>query len=116
MSDVVSTLLLALAAENADLREQLASAQDMLAETAIDAGNMHALVEATRTERDAWREAASSNVGTAYARVVDLASSFSMRVPLSCQSARCSGEPRSAARKTDRATSVTCPPKARLAS
>ena len=25
-------------------------------ETAIDAGNMHALVEAMRNERDAWRE------------------------------------------------------------
>jgi hypothetical protein len=58
MSDVVAALLLALAAENAELREQLASAQDMFVETAIDAGNMHALVEAMRTERDAWREEA----------------------------------------------------------
>jgi hypothetical protein len=58
MSDVVAALLLALAAENAELRDQLASAQDMLVETAIDAGNMHALVEAMRTERDAWREEA----------------------------------------------------------
>ncbi|MCJ2067255.1 hypothetical protein MKK75_00265 [Methylobacterium sp. J-030] len=56
MSDVVAALLLDLAAENAELREQLAAAQDMLVETAIDAGNMHALVEAIRTERDAWRE------------------------------------------------------------
>ena len=39
-------------------REQLASAQDMLVETAIDAGNMHALVELMRTERDAWRQEA----------------------------------------------------------
>ena len=29
-----------------------------LMETAIDAGNMHALVEAMRTERGAWREEA----------------------------------------------------------
>jgi|GEM_PF-973526 len=58
MGDVVTALLLALATENAELREQLASAQDMLVETAIDAGNMHALVEAMRTERDAWREEA----------------------------------------------------------
>ncbi|MCJ2069093.1 hypothetical protein MKK75_09810 [Methylobacterium sp. J-030] len=58
MSDVVAALLLALAAENAELRDQLASAQDMLVETAIDAGNMHALVEAMTTERDAWREEA----------------------------------------------------------
>ena len=58
MSDVVAALLVALVTENAELREQLASAQDMLVETAIDAGNMHALVEAMRTERDAWREEA----------------------------------------------------------
>lgn len=42
----------ALAAENAELREQMTSVQDMLVETAIDAGNMHTLVEAMRTERD----------------------------------------------------------------
>lgn len=58
MSDVMAALLLALATENAELREQLASAQDMLVETAIDAGNMHALVEAMRIERDAWQEEA----------------------------------------------------------
>jgi hypothetical protein len=58
MSDVMAALLLALAAENAELREQLASAEGMLVETAIDAGNMHTLVEAMRTERDAWREEA----------------------------------------------------------
>lgn len=50
--------VMALAAENAELREQLASVQDMLVETAIDAGNMPALVEAMRTERDAWQEQA----------------------------------------------------------
>ncbi|MGU3664939.1 hypothetical protein ACLBX9_12200 [Methylobacterium sp. A49B] len=53
MSDVVTALLLSLSAENAELREQLASAQDMLVETAIDAGHLHALVEAMRIERDA---------------------------------------------------------------
>lgn len=58
MSDVVTALLLALTAANADLREQLASAQDTLVETAIEAGNIHALVEAMRTERDTWREEA----------------------------------------------------------
>ena len=61
MSDIVAAILLALAAENAELREQLASAQDMLVETAIDAGNMHALVEAMRIERDAWREEAEQS-------------------------------------------------------
>ncbi|MCJ2090100.1 hypothetical protein MKK88_29550 [Methylobacterium sp. E-005] len=58
MGDVMTALLLALVTENAELRQQLASAQDMLVETAIDAGNMHALVEAMRTERDAWQEEA----------------------------------------------------------
>lgn len=58
MGDVVTALLLTLVAENAELREQLASAQDMLVETAIDAGDMHALVEAMRTERNAWQEEA----------------------------------------------------------
>jgi len=58
MGDVMTALLLALATENAELREQLASAQDMLVETATDAGNMHALVEAMRIERDAWQEEA----------------------------------------------------------
>jgi pyridoxal/pyridoxine/pyridoxamine kinase len=58
MGDVVTALLLALVAENAELREQLASAQDMLVETAIDAGNMYALIEAMRTERDVWQEEA----------------------------------------------------------
>ncbi|MCJ2085823.1 hypothetical protein MKK88_07430 [Methylobacterium sp. E-005] len=64
MSDVVSALLLALAAENAELREQLASAQDMLVETAIDAGNMPAPVEAIRTDRGACRFPASTAVST----------------------------------------------------
>ncbi|WP_456686177.1 hypothetical protein [Bradyrhizobium sp. P5_C11_2] len=54
----MTALLLALATENAELREQLASTQDMLVETAIDAGNMHALVEAMRIERDALQEEA----------------------------------------------------------
>ncbi|MGU3341651.1 hypothetical protein ACLBXJ_26950 [Methylobacterium mesophilicum] len=58
MGDNVTALLVAIARENADLRQQLATAQDMLMETAIDAGNMHALVEAMRTERDAWRDEA----------------------------------------------------------
>ncbi|MDP4026707.1 hypothetical protein Q8W71_29300 [Methylobacterium sp. NEAU 140] len=51
----VTALLIALARENADLREQLAAAQDMLMETALDAGNPHALIEAMVVERDAWR-------------------------------------------------------------
>ncbi|MCJ2055170.1 hypothetical protein MKL09_01240 [Methylobacterium sp. J-048] len=58
MGDDVTALLLAIARENAELRQQLALAQDMLMETAIDAGNLHALTEAVQAERDAWREEA----------------------------------------------------------
>ena len=55
MSDDLAALLLALATENAELRLQLGAAQDMLMETAIDAGQLHARIEAVQGERDAWR-------------------------------------------------------------
>ncbi|SDO51482.1 hypothetical protein SAMN05216360_12517 [Methylobacterium phyllostachyos] len=55
MGDDVAALLLALATENAELRQQLATAQDMLMETAIDAGQLHARIEVVQDERDAWR-------------------------------------------------------------
>ncbi|MCJ2091252.1 hypothetical protein MKK67_01835 [Methylobacterium sp. J-072] len=55
MGDDVAALLLALATENAELRAQLAAAQDMLMETAIDAGHLHARIEAVQAERDSWR-------------------------------------------------------------
>ena len=58
MSDDLAALLLALATENTELRQQLATAQDMLMETAIDAGHLHARIEAVQDERDAWREEA----------------------------------------------------------
>ena len=58
MGDDVAAILLTLAAENTDLRQQLATAQDMLMETAIDAGNLHALIEAVQAEQDAWRDEA----------------------------------------------------------
>ena len=58
MSDDLAALLLALATENAELRQQLATAQDMLMESAIDAGQLHARIEAVQDERDAWREEA----------------------------------------------------------
>lgn len=62
MGDDVAAILLTLAAENAELREQLADAQDMLMEIAIDAGHLHARIEAVQDERDAWRaEAEQSN-------------------------------------------------------
>ena len=54
----MAALLLTLAAENAELREQLAAAQDMLVETAIDAGQLHARIEAVQAERDVWRDEA----------------------------------------------------------
>lgn len=56
MGDDVTALLVAIARENADLRQQLALAQDMLMEAAIDAGNLHALIEAVQADRDAWRD------------------------------------------------------------
>ncbi len=71
MGDDVVALLLALATENAELRDQLAAAQDMLVETAIDAGNLHALIEAVQVERDAWRahaEALMRQDGTSLSR------------------------------------------------
>lgn len=58
MGDDVAAILLTLAAENAELRQQLATAQDMLMETAIDAGNLYARIEAVQAERDAGRDEA----------------------------------------------------------
>ena len=55
MDDATDCLVLALAVENAELRQQLAAAQDLLVETAIDAGHLHARLEATQAELDAWR-------------------------------------------------------------
>jgi len=53
---------LALAVENAELRQQLADVQDQCVKLAIDAGELHAEIEALRArlaqverERDAWR-------------------------------------------------------------
>jgi uncharacterized protein involved in exopolysaccharide biosynthesis len=73
-------LLVALAAENTGLRRQLATAQDLLIETAIDAGELHARIEALqaelvamRSQRDAWREA--MRLGTPASRSACLADS-----------------------------------------
>ena len=62
MGDADKLTILVLATENAELRVQLAEAQDLLVETAIDAGHLHARVEALEArlalaerERDAWR-------------------------------------------------------------
>lgn len=63
MSDDVAALLLALATENTELRQQLAAAQDMLVETAIDAGHLHARIKAVQAKSDAWR-AEAERLGT----------------------------------------------------
>ncbi|MEN3231883.1 hypothetical protein PUR21_30390 [Methylorubrum rhodesianum] len=55
MGDEVAALLLALVTENAELRQQLGAAQEMLIETAVDAGHLHARVAVIQAERDAWR-------------------------------------------------------------
>lgn len=56
---------LALAIECAELRQQLAEVQDQCVELAVDAGELHALIEGLRSElaearaeRDAWRRVA----------------------------------------------------------
>jgi hypothetical protein len=61
MSDDTAALILALATENVELRAALAEAQDLLVETAVDAGEMHARLEevqrelaVARADRDAW--------------------------------------------------------------
>lgn len=60
-------LVLTLATENTELRQQLAHAQDLLVETSIDAGQLHSRIEALqvelaamRAERDGWRVEAES--------------------------------------------------------
>ncbi|AIQ89269.1 MULTISPECIES: hypothetical protein [Methylobacterium] len=55
MGDDVAAILLTLATENVELREQLATAQDMLMETAVDAGQLHARIQDLQAECDAWR-------------------------------------------------------------
>ena len=58
-------LVFELATENAELRFQLAEAQDQCVEMAVDAGELHAEIEALRAQlalierdRDAWRDEA----------------------------------------------------------
>jgi F0F1-type ATP synthase membrane subunit b/b' len=56
-------LLLAVAVQNDELRQQLDAAQTLLLETAIEAGQLHARLEALQTERDAWRAEAERRAG-----------------------------------------------------
>jgi hypothetical protein len=69
MGDTDKLTILALAAENTELRAQLADAQDLLVETAIDAGHLHARIEALEAqlaqaehERNAWKMEATRSV------------------------------------------------------
>lgn len=62
MSDQRSADILAVVLENAELRQQLAEVQDQCIELAVDAGELHAEIEALRGRlaraeraRDAWR-------------------------------------------------------------
>jgi hypothetical protein len=62
MSDTPNDVIVALAIEAAELRDQLAATQELLIETAVDAGQLHAELEVVRqelatmqVERDAWR-------------------------------------------------------------
>lgn len=62
MSDQRSAEFLAVAIENRALRQQLAEVQDQCVELAVDAGELHAEIEALRArlaqaerDRDAWR-------------------------------------------------------------
>ena len=61
MSDDTAAVILALATEIAELRAALAEAQELLIETAVDAGEMHTRLEEVerelamaRADRDAW--------------------------------------------------------------
>jgi uncharacterized protein involved in exopolysaccharide biosynthesis len=62
MSDQRSADLLAIAIENAELRQTLAEVQDQCVELAVDAGELHAEIEALRArlaeaerDRNRWR-------------------------------------------------------------
>lgn len=64
MSDETACLVFALAAENTELRQQLAETQDQCVELAVDAGELHIEIQALQDElvrvqadRDAWRAA-----------------------------------------------------------
>ena len=69
MDDAANGLLLAMAVEIAELRQKLAEVQDLLVETAIDAGHLHARIEDLRVElaeaRRARRVAGQSGTGPA---------------------------------------------------
>ena len=53
MSEDLPALLLALATECDELRQQLVTVQDLLLEISIDAGQLYARIKAIQTEREA---------------------------------------------------------------
>ena len=70
IDDEAAARILALARENDALNRQLSAANHQLIEAAIDAGNLHARIEALcadlaemRAGRDAWRAEAERLVG-----------------------------------------------------
>lgn len=74
-SPVSDVTLLALAIENAEIRIQLAESQDQCVELAVDAGELHAEIQALRVQlaevseqRDAWQAEAERLRGRAVAR------------------------------------------------
>ena len=74
MASAVDLSLLELATENAELRLQLAEAQEQLVEMAVDAGELHVEITALRVrlayvekEHDAWQAEAERHNGRAVA-------------------------------------------------
>ena len=68
MSDMTSAVdisLLELAAENTELRVELAGAQEQLVEMAVDAGELHAEIEALQAELAAVHAGRERGSGTA---------------------------------------------------
>ena len=63
MIDDTAALVLALATKNAEQRAALAEAQDLLVETAVDAGELHALVEDLRAELTTLRTGMEASLG-----------------------------------------------------
>ena len=71
MVDADKLTIFALATKNDELQRQLAQAQDRLVETAIEAGHLHARIEAleaqlAQAERDAGKAQASRVIETGF--------------------------------------------------
>jgi hypothetical protein len=73
-SPMLDVTVLALATENAELRLQLAEAQEQMIEMAVDAGELHVEITALRVrlahiekQRDAWQAEAERRGGRAVA-------------------------------------------------